>query len=47
MEDEFEQRTYRALGAFAFKAKEAKSIKEHDMLGRYINLDGLLSLNLF
>lgn len=29
------------------KAKEAKSIKEHDMLGRYINLDGLLSLNLF
>ena len=29
------------------KAKEAKSIKEHDILGRYINLDGLLSLNLF
>lgn len=29
------------------KAKEAKIIKEHDMLGRYINLDGLLSLNLF
>ena len=29
------------------KAKEAKSINEHDMLGRYINLDGLLSLNLF
>nr|WP_223232150.1 tyrosine-type recombinase/integrase [Campylobacter concisus] len=29
------------------KAKEAKSIKEHNMLGRYINLDGLLSLNLF
>ena len=29
------------------KAKEAKSIKEHDMFGRYINLDGLLSLNLF
>ena len=48
MEDEFEQRTYRALGAYALlKAKEAKSIKEHDMLGRYINLDGLLSLNLF
>ena len=29
------------------KAKEAKSTKEHDMFGRYINLDGLLSLNLF
>jgi len=30
-----------------FNAIKAKSIKEHDMLGRYINLDGLLSLNLF
>ncbi|MFC2747651.1 MAG: tyrosine-type recombinase/integrase [Campylobacter concisus] len=48
MEDEFEQRTYREhLVLMLLKAKEAKSIKEHDMLGGYINLDGLLSLNLF
>ena len=47
MEDEFEQRTYEHLVLMLLKAKEAKSIKEHDMLGRYINLDGLLSLNLF
>ena len=29
------------------EAKEAKSIKEHDLLGRYISIDGLLSLNLY
>lgn len=29
------------------EAKETKSIKEHDLLGRYISIDGLLSLNLY
>ena len=29
------------------EAKEAKSVKEHDLLGRYISIDGLLSLNLY
>ena len=29
------------------EAKEAKSIKEYDLLGRYISIDGLLSLNLY
>ena len=29
------------------KAKETKSVKEHDLLGRYISIDGLLSLNLY
>ena len=29
------------------EAKEIKSVKEHDLLGRYISIDGLLSLNLY
>ena len=29
------------------ETKEAKSVKEHDLLGRYISIDGLLSLNLY
>ena len=29
------------------EAKETKSVKEHDLLGRYISIDGLLSLNLY
>lgn len=27
------------------ETKEIKSVKEHDLLGRYISIDGLLSLN--